>query len=84
MKHLEKCLAYSNDVTHKVAQKYLAYRKDSLKLIIIVIIIIIMIANITPTLKSYLKFRVIFGFFRTFKNINYSHINITNIYENNS
>lgn len=68
-----------------MAQKYVAYRKDSIKVVIIVVVIIvIMIGSIIPTLKSYLKLWLIFGFFRTFKKINYSHINITDIYENNS
>lgn len=38
-------------------------------MLVIIIIIIIMITNITPIPKSYLKLRLIFGFFRTFTKI---------------
>ena len=75
-------MTYSNDIIHiKWLKKYLAYRKDSVKVVTIIIIIII-ITNITLTTKSYLKLRLIFRFFRTFKKINYSHVNMADIYEN--
>lgn len=69
-----------------MVQKSLAYGKDSVKVNVIIIttIIVIMITNLTPTPKSYLKLRLIFGFFRTFQEVNYSPINITDVYENTS
>ena len=70
-----------------MGKKSLAYEKDSVKaniVIIITVIIIIMITNLTLTPKSYPKLRLIFGLFRTFKKINYSHINITDTYESTS